>query len=512
MVDTRPGAPLVPWTDGIQVEERRLQEYMCQKQHTLVLRGAAEVNAHTLATIPTTNAEDGFVHFGDSLMLRSGASGGLLQADAQEKVPVADGVRTRTTHGHPLSTGSMIKPCPRNVFTLSRVRDDDEYGESAFIHYGQTVRFTASTLLTQDRALYLFASVGASGGAAGGENEESGETLACLYAHACAGTQWRVLPAEIVNFAVRKTHAHLGDVVKLGVPVRLEGVSSGRILMSDTTVRMTNYGNEWRVFGGVSDDEGAPTVSWSFVNAQWVEDTVAEARSGDGLARSLGQRDGVAGPDPGELLQNPVARAEHDLHTMETQGGAAVYSVLMRVYPQLRNGGMHVVRRLRRMCMSADVDGSGTLPLYTFQGFLSWVAIRLREEEIQHFATLFEVPPAGSRIIDFRRFFALMESNMAEVRRSAVRDAYTKLEGLAAGGFVEVPDLQRNWNPRCHPSVQQGVLHESEAREEFLRQWDVTSADGLISFEEFLDYYQDVSVAVGNDEIFVELVRCGWGL
>merc|ERR1719401_3250289 len=72
--------------------------------------------------------------------------------------------------------------------------------------------------------------------------------------------------------------------------------------------------------------------------------------------------------------------------------------------------------------------------------------------------------------IDYRRFFVLMEGTMPEIRVSVVRDAYAKLQAGAAGGLVEVPDLQRHWNPRCHPEVQKGILTDIEGLDEFLRQ------------------------------------------
>jgi len=82
---------------------------------------------------------------------------------------------------------------------------------------------------------------------------------------------------------------------------------------------------------------------------------------------------------------------------------------------------------------------------------------------------------------------------------------------MANGGVVEVVDVQR-WNPRCHPGVQSGTMTEFEAREEFLRQWEVTSPEAVISWEEFFDYYQDVSLAVENVDIFIEIVRRAWDL
>ncbi|CAJ1360555.1 unnamed protein product [Effrenium voratum] len=75
------------WTESVKVEEKNLQEYLCQKQHTVVLQGAAHTLQHTLVSVPTTSADDGFLHFGDMLMLRNACTRGLLQVDVGQTAP-----------------------------------------------------------------------------------------------------------------------------------------------------------------------------------------------------------------------------------------------------------------------------------------------------------------------------------------------------------------------------------------------------------------------------------------
>jgi len=350
--------------------------------------------------------------------------------------------------------------------------------------------------MLQEQPLYLYASRG------GGEGLGEDETLACLFPRAPAATHWRAVRAE--------GGGGESDCVRLGESLQLESVACGRSLRSDSTVRMTSYGNEWRVFCGAGGPDAGSTAAWSFVNSKWAEGKVAEARKASGAEGTLAVIGSSDTPvDPGELLQNPLARAEHDLQVLQTEGGAEVYEVLAHLYPQLRSAGMHVVRRLRRMCAIADVELRGELPLHTFLGHLSYVGIRLSEAERGYLVKLFGTEPGN---VDYARFFALMSPSMPNVRTGVVHDAYAKLQGLAVGGLVEADFLQRHWNPGCHPDVQQGKITRSEAMQDFLRQWDIASADGIVSYEVFLDYYKDVSIAVESDDIFVEIVRAGWGL
>merc|ERR1719502_716787 len=174
------------WVDGVEVDERRLQEYFHQKQHSLLLKGAANELKHTLEPVPTTNIDDGCVHFGDSLMLRNGETEGLLQVDIEDPVQVPDAPRAGT-HGVSLSTGRIIASCPRNVMTISRASDNDGYGADGHLHYGQIFRLGGYPTLS-DKALYLYSSQNSVG------ESSQDETLMCLYPRAAAGTRWRILP------------------------------------------------------------------------------------------------------------------------------------------------------------------------------------------------------------------------------------------------------------------------------------------------------------------------------
>merc|ERR1719321_553934 len=151
---------------------------------------------------------------------------------------------------------------------------------------------------------------------------------------------------------------------------------------------------------------------------------------------------------------------------------------------------MHTVRKARRMCLHTDTTRDGHISSHAFKGVLAYLGIRLMGGEQRALEELFRPPEEDceSELICYPAFFQLMEPRMPEVRTAVVRDAYIKLQNVAGGGLVTISDIQRLWDPRCYPEVQQERMLASEAREDFLRQWEITSADGLVPFEVFLDY------------------------
>jgi hypothetical protein len=45
---------------------------------------------------------------------------------------------------------------------------------------------------------------------------------------------------------------------------------------------------------------------------------------------------------------------------------------------------------------------------------------------------------------------------------------------------------------------------------EFSNSWETQKKDGLISKQEFFDYYTEVGASISKDEDFEERLRCMW--
>lgn len=43
-----------------------------------------------------------------------------------------------------------------------------------------------------------------------------------------------------------------------------------------------------------------------------------------------------------------------------------------------------------------------------------------------------------------------------------------------------------------------------------MSQWDTQEVDGIITVEEFFDYFKDISAAVDSDDYFEAIMRSAW--
>merc|ERR1711916_259175 len=98
---------------------------------------------------------------------------------------------------------------------------------------------------------------------------------------------------------------------------------------------------------------------------------------------------------------------------------------------------------------------------------------------------------------------------MSERRIAVVREAFRRLD-KTGDGVVTVEDLEMAYDTSFHPEVIDGKMTPREALAVFLQQWDRLEADGIVSFDEFLDYYKDVSASMDTDDGFVFMMVNAW--
>ena len=79
-------------------------------------------------------------------------------------------------------------------------------------------------------------------------------------------------------------------------------------------------------------------------------------------------------------------------------------------------------------------------------------------------------------------------------------------------GLVKLDDIAQLYDVSKHPEVQSGRKQPKEVYLEFMRLWDTQVADGIVTFEEFLDYFRDVSASIDTDEYFGVMMKNSWKL
>lgn len=111
--------------------------------------------------------------------------------------------------------------------------------------------------------------------------------------------------------------------------------------------------------------------------------------------------------------------------------------------------------------------------------------------------------------VDFNEFLRSLKGDLNERRLECVRKAYAILD-VNGDGTVKLDDIARIYDASKHPEVQSGSKSERDLFLEFMSLWETQEKDGIITFEEFCEYYSDISASCNSDEEFEIIMQSAW--
>jgi Ca2+-binding EF-hand superfamily protein len=119
----------------------------------------------------------------------------------------------------------------------------------------------------------------------------------------------------------------------------------------------------------------------------------------------------------------------------------------------------------------------------------------------------FDMNSDGS--ISFDEFLRGIRGNINKRRREIVMAAFDVAD-KDHSGVITLSDVAAAYDASQHPEVKAGKKTAAEVLNEFMSQWDRTERDGMVSRDEFLEYYKDVSASIDDDDYFELVIRNAW--
>ena len=179
--------------------------------------------------------------------------------------------------------------------------------------------------------------------------------------------------------------------------------------------------------------------------------------------------------------------------------------------------GTRGIMSIRREFMIADNDNNKTVDINEFRKFCHDYRIPINDNEIQVLFSELDVNRNGK--IDYEEFLRGVIGEMNERRKKIVLQAF-KVFDKNQNGVVEMDDIRENYNAKLHPDVQSGKKNEEEVLAEFLDTFeyqfsllnDGKNKDGKITMEEFLDYYNNISMSIKDDDYFEDIIKSVYNL
>jgi Ca2+-binding EF-hand superfamily protein len=103
--------------------------------------------------------------------------------------------------------------------------------------------------------------------------------------------------------------------------------------------------------------------------------------------------------------------------------------------------------------------------------------------------------------IGLNEFLCQLKEPMSDRRANMVKRCFTCMD-RDGSGIITASDVKSLYNAKENPDVIQGKKTESQVLEEFLNGFDGTEGDndGRITGKEWLDYYNELSMGIPNDD------------
>ncbi|KRX04879.1 MIR motif [Pseudocohnilembus persalinus] len=463
------------WSEEWELEETKMKDYLKAKEQTVLGTVSRERKLQlSLQKASLTYSKSGIVTFGDHIMLANEKTQGYLACDINERYAGVD-------EGFAVTTVRNIHPCSRSVFIVERYEKEPDLFQGDQLHYGQKFRIRVNPRLT-NKNLYLASDPTTPQRCA----KFSRFQLVLMSNRDNVNTVW---VAENNNPQIR--FEQNGQKVNCNQPVVIKHVLTQQWLGSDSINYSNIFGNEFEVYAHshqchnktqnlIAEKCGRTTVdipmrnqlnqnTWSFVTAS----------------------------DPSyEFDENVLDQQE------TTQG------LINKIRHNLIQIGEYGFIGLVKAFQNMDRDKNGNLDADDFKWGLRNYGFQFNQHEQSLLLDAFDINKDGS--ISLGEFLQTLKGESSNQRLPLIQKVYDHI-AQKCGGEIRYIDFVKLFNAKRHPDVLKTFRTEREVFDSFVKNFGKRDPDHIVSEEEFVNFYLDVSNSLDRDDIFEAVISNPWG-
>ena len=182
----------------------------------------------------------------------------------------------------------------------------------------------------------------------------------------------------------------------------------------------------------------------------------------------------------------------------------------------LNERGVQGICSIARNFRIIDENNSQTIDFDEFQQVCNMYNFGLDDKQLKMVFGNFDSENIGE--IDYDEFIRTLRGEMNEFRQNLVQNVFDKLD-IKKSGEISFKELNNKYNAKNHPDVISGKISEEEALKEFIDTFQETynylcgtETNNIVTIEEFLEYYENVSMTIDEDDYFEYLLNNVWNL
>jgi Ca2+-binding EF-hand superfamily protein len=190
---------------------------------------------------------------------------------------------------------------------------------------------------------------------------------------------------------------------------------------------------------------------------------------------------------------------------------------IMKFREAVARRGVRGIMSLRRSFMIADDNNNKQIEWEEFVKLVHDYRIPLEGNEVKECFNNFDMDKSGA--ISYDEFCRGIVGEMNDFRVNLAKRAF-KVMDKDKSGVIDINDLRGVYNAKFHPDVKSGKKTEDEVLAEFLDTFEYhfnllnsdKSRDRSISTEEWMEYYNNISMSIDDDKYFELMMTNAWNL
>ena len=135
------------------------------------------------------------------------------------------------------------------------------------------------------------------------------------------------------------------------------------------------------------------------------------------------------------------------------------------------------------------------------------IGVSLDDDQFDSLMNIFDKNRDG--LVSLTEFLTTIRGEMNDGRLRLVRMAFDLLDKDGSGKITK-EDLVDAYDFSKNPEVASGEMSYDDAAMGFLSNFERGSVDGVVTYEEFVEYYRDISAEIDDDEYWELMIRNAW--
>jgi Ca2+-binding EF-hand superfamily protein len=216
-----------------------------------------------------------------------------------------------------------------------------------------------------------------------------------------------------------------------------------------------------------------------------------------------------------KFSKNETPKKSNHNNYQDNSNNVSENPVIEKFRQKLVSRGGRGIIGLSRQFKIFDDNNNKSLEYDEFAKACRDFKIDLSTSEIKILFQLFDRDNQGT--IDYDEFLRAMKGQMNDRRKKIVLQVFDKLD-TDKSGVIDINDIKYTYNVKNHPDVKSGKKTEEDVYGEFLETFETHhnisrgTKDKRVSREEFIEYYNNISMSIDNDEYFELMMTNAWKL